>query len=419
MVFPLSNNSFINAQQQVESACQILNTEPAVFEVLKDVERMIEINIPVKMDDGSVKSFKAFRAAHNTTLGPAKGGIRIHPSVTYDDVKALSIWMTFKCAVTGTPYGGGKGGIVADPTTMSDNELEQLARGYVRGIYKYLGEKIDVPAPDVGCSAQMISWMVDEYCQLSGKHEIGIFTGKPVEYGGSLGRKESTGFGISIIGRQVAKKFDIHFENATLAVQGFGNVGSHAVKYFEQLGATVQAVMEWHPDGLFAIYREEGFTYDELEENRGKFKEMENVKILAPEDFWSLDVDIMVPAALANAIDERVAKLVKANIVLEGANGPVTTEGDAVFKDRGITVVPDILTNSGGVIVSYYEWAQNVQGFYWTEKEVLERQEQSMIQAFDEIWDTKEKHDVTFREAAYLNSIQKVANTMKLQGRLS
>ncbi|HJB78755.1 MAG TPA: Glu/Leu/Phe/Val dehydrogenase, partial [Candidatus Nosocomiicoccus stercorigallinarum] len=370
---------------------------------------MIEINIPVKMDDGSVKSFKAFRAAHNTTLGPAKGGIRIHPSVTYDDVKALSIWMTFKCAVTGTPYGGGKGGIVADPTTMSDNELEQLARGYVRGIYKYLGEKIDVPAPDVGCSAQMISWMVDEYCQLSGKHEIGTFTGKPVEYGGSLGRKESTGFGISIIGRQVAKKFDIHFENATLAVQGFGNVGSHAVKYFEQLGAKVQAVMEWHPDGLFAIYREEGFTYDELEENRGKFKEMENVKILAPEDFWSLDVDIMVPAALANAIDERVAKLVKANIVLEGANGPVTTEGDAVFKDRGITVVPDILTNSGGVIVSYYEWAQNVQGFYWTEKEVLERQEQSMIQAFDEIWDTKEKHDVTFREAAYLNSIQKVA----------
>lgn len=411
----MSNNALANAQLQVEQACKALELPNCVYEILKDTQRMIEITIPVHMDDGSLRTFKGYRAAHNTALGPAKGGIRIHPDTTGDDVKALAIWMTFKCAVTGTPYGGGKGGIVADPSKLSTRELEQLARGYVRGMHHYLGEKIDIPAPDVGSNSQIISWMVDEYCQIVGEQALGVFTGKPVELGGSLGRTEATGFGVSVIGRKIAQKKNMDLKDLTVAVQGFGNVGGFTVKHFESLGAKIVAVSDFDTEP-FAIHHADGFSYDELIASGDDLRNYPGATEMPMDDFWSQKVDILIPAALANAIDVEIAQIMQASVILEGANGPVAPEADTVLEGKGITVVPDILANSGGVIVSYFEWVQNLGGYYWSEGDVANRQETAMSQAFDTIWETKENHQVSFRQAAYLNSIQKVADVMKLRG---
>ncbi|MDO5695628.1 MAG: Glu/Leu/Phe/Val dehydrogenase [Eubacteriales bacterium] len=415
------NNPLVNAQLQVKKACDVLGLDASVYEVLKEPYRFIEIAIPVKMDDGSVKVFKGFRSQHNAAVGPTKGGLRFHPGVHADEVKALSIWMTFKCSITGIPYGGGKGGIICNPKEMSDNELEQLARGFVRGMHKYLGEKMDIPAPDVNTNAQIMSWMVDEYIRLTGSNDLGVFTGKSVTWGGSKGRTEATGLGVAISARRALEKAGKSVQGAKIAVQGFGNVGSFTVKNLIAMGAKVVAVLVRGKDnGTVALYRESGLSYEELQaekDAKGYMYELADVKLLEDEmDFWGLDVDVICPCALENAIDTEQAKAIRAGIVVEGANGPVTIGGDEVLKEKGVIVVPDILANAGGVTVSYFEWVQNRYGYYWSEEEVAEKERIAMMEAFDAIWKVKEDYNITVREAAYVHSVKHVAEVMKLRG---
>ncbi len=413
-------NPLESAQLQVKKACDALGLEDAVYELLKEPRRMIEVSIPVRMDDGSLKTFKGFRSLHNDAIGSGKGGIRIHPGVHADEVKALSVWMTFKCGVMGIPYGGAKGGIIADSLALSQRETEQLARGYVQGIHKFLGEKIDIPAPDVGSNAQVMAYMVDEYIKLTGENNVGVITGKPVSWGGSLGRNEATGFGVSVITRETAAKLGIDITSAKVAVQGFGNVGRFSVKNIAKQGAKIVALAEWAPSvGTYAIYNEAGLDYDEMaayvDQNRNLI-DFPGAQMISLDDFWKLEVDILVPAALENAIQEKEGKAISAKLICEAANGPITTAADQILKERGIVVSPDILTNAGGVTVSYFEWVQNLYGYYWSEEEVEVKQEASMVKAFNDIWDLKEEYGVSFREAAYMISVKKVADAMKLRG---
>ena len=409
-----------NAQKQVSEACQALNLAPEVFELLKEPLRTIEVSIPVKMDDGSTKVFKGYRAMHNDAVGPGKGGVRFHPGVNPEEVKALSIWMTFKCCVTGIPYGGAKGGITVDPSELSQGELERLSRGYVQGIYKYLGEKIDVPAPDVNTNGQIMSWMVDEFCKIKGEQNLGVITGKPVGFGGSKGRTEATGLGVAVIVGEAAKKYGIDIKKSKVAVQGFGNVGSFTVKHVQDLGAAIVAIGEWDKDlGTYALYNEEGLDFYELDDYKkenGTIKNYPNAKVISLDEFWKLDVDILIPAALENAITEKEADLINAKLVCEAANGPITVNADAILNKRGIPVTPDILTNAGGVTVSYFEWVQNLYGYYWDEEEVIEKEKIAMVNAFNNIWGIVEEYKVPFRKAAYMFSIKKVAETMKTRG---
>ncbi|HEK8960444.1 TPA: NAD-specific glutamate dehydrogenase [Clostridioides difficile] len=413
-------NVFEMAQSQVKNACDKLGMEPAVYELLKEPMRVIEVSIPVKMDDGSIKTFKGFRSQHNDAVGPTKGGIRFHQNVSRDEVKALSIWMTFKCSVTGIPYGGGKGGIIVDPSTLSQGELERLSRGYIDGIYKLIGEKVDVPAPDVNTNGQIMSWMVDEYNKLTGQSSIGVITGKPVEFGGSLGRTAATGFGVAVTAREAAAKLGIDMKKAKIAVQGIGNVGSYTVLNCEKLGGTVVAMAEWcKSEGSYAIYNENGLDgqamLDYMKEH-GNLLNFPGAKRISLEEFWASDVDIVIPAALENSITKEVAESIKAKLVCEAANGPTTPEADEVFAERGIVLTPDILTNAGGVTVSYFEWVQNLYGYYWSEEEVEQKEEIAMVKAFESIWKIKEEYNVTMREAAYMHSIKKVAEAMQLRG---
>jgi len=413
-------NPLESAQLQVKHACDALGLAPEVYELLKEPKRMIEIAIPVKMDDGSLKVFKGYRSLHNDSVGPGKGGIRLHPGVNPDEVKALSVWMTFKCGVMGVPYGGGKGGITVDPLKLSQGELERLSRGYIQGLYKYLGEKIDVPAPDVGSNGQVMAWMVDEYIKLTGNMSVGVITGKPVAWGGSEGRNEATGFGVSVIAREAARELGMDMTKITCAIQGFGNVGRYTVKNVERQGAKIVAIAEWAPSvGTYAIYNENGLDFNEMaayiDEHRN-LVDFPKAKRITLDEFWQLDVDMLIPAALENAITEDVAKVVKAKLICEAANGPITPDADAILKERGIIVTPDILTNAGGVTVSYFEWVQNLYGYYWSEKEVEEKQEVEMVKAFNAIWKLREEYKVTVRDAAYMLSVKKVAEVMKLRG---
>lgn len=415
-----SLNPLESAQKQVKAACDALGLEPAVYEILKEPQRMIEVSIPVKMDDGTMKIFKGYRAVHNDAIGPGKGGIRFHPGVNPDEVKALSVWMTFKCGVMGVPYGGGKGGITVDPLTLSQGELERLSRGYIRGLYKYLGEKIDVPAPDVGSNGQVMAWMVDEYNRLTGGSNLGVLTGKPVEWGGSKGRNEATGFGVSVIAREAARELGIEMKGAKVAIQGFGNVGSYTVKNVQGQGATIVAVGEWAPSvGTYALYNKDGLDFADMKAYMDEHRNLvgyPKAKQISLDEFWELDVDILIPAALENAVTVEVAEKINAKLVCEAANGPITPDADKVLERRGIPVTPDILTNAGGVTVSYFEWVQNLYGYYWEEKEVEEKQEIAMVNAFKDIWALKQEKDVTIREAAYMISVKKVADVMKLRG---
>ena len=413
-------NPLESAQRQVKHACDALGLDAAVYEILKEPQRLIEISIPIRMDDGKLRVFKGYRAVHSDATGPGKGGIRFHPGVNPEEVKALSIWMTFKCGVMGVPYGGGKGGITVDPLSLSQGELERLSRGYIQGLYKYLGEKIDIPAPDVGSNGQIMAWMVDEYNKLTGESSLGIITGKPVEWGGSKGRNEATGFGVSVIAREAARELGIEMKGAKVAVQGFGNVGSYTIKNVQGQGARVVAVGEWTPSiGTYALYNEEGLDFADMKayfDKHGNLVEYPKARQISLDEFWRLEVDILIPAALENAITTEVAEKVNAKLICEAANGPITPDADQVLKRREIPVTPDILTNAGGVTVSYFEWVQNLYGYYWSEEEVKEKQEIEMMKAFNAIWKLKEDYDVTIREAAYMLSVKKVADVMKLRG---
>ncbi len=414
-------NPLVAAQQKVKAACDKLGADPAVYEILKEPERVIEISIPVKMDDGSVKVFKGWRSAHSTAVGPAKGGCRFHPNVNMDEVKALSLWMTFKGGALGLPYGGGKGGICVDPSELSDRELEQLSRGYVRGLHRYLGERIDIPAPDVNTNGQIMSWFMDEYIKLNGERmDLGTFTGKPVDFGGSEGRNEATGFGVAVVTREAAKRYGIDFKTAKIAVQGFGNVGSFTVKNIERQGAKVCALAEWDKkEGNYALYNEDGLSFKELSEYKAEHKTLigfPGAKQISDKEFWEGEYDILIPAALENVITGDVAKKLNVKLVCEAANGPTTPEGDKALAEKNIPLTPDILTNSGGVLVSYYEWVQNQYGYYWTEAEVEEKQEADMMKAIEGVFGVCDEYDVVPREGVYMYAIQGIEKAMKLRG---
>ncbi|MBD5400659.1 Glu/Leu/Phe/Val dehydrogenase [bacterium] len=409
-------NPLLAAQRRVKVACDKLGLKSDVYEILKNPQRMFEVSIPVKMDDGTIKVFTGFRAQHNTAIGPSKGGVRFHPMVSRDEVAALSIWMTFKCAVTGIPYGGGKGGIIVDPKELSTGELERLCRAYVDAIYPILGEKRDVPAPDVNTNGQIMSWMIDEYIKLSGEASFGTFTGKPVELAGSKGRTRATGLGISIVIAKALQTQGKDMKGAKIAIQGFGNVGSFTAKCSRDMGAKIVAIAEWNA----ILFNENGIDVDALmqykADNKGSVKGFPGASEISAEQFWSLDVDVMSPCAMENTITKETAPLIKAPLVVEGANGPTTIDGEEILNAKGVMVVPDILANAGGVTVSYFEWVQNRYGYYWGEDEVEQKEEIAMKDAFDAIYKIKTEYNVTMREAAYMHSIKRVATAMQLRG---
>lgn len=409
-----------NAQSQIRFAVNKLGLPEEVYELLKEPQRVIEVSIPVRMDDGTIKTFKGYRAQHNNAVGPYKGGVRFHQSVDLEEVKALSILMTFKCGIVGIPYGGGKGGVTVNPLELSLKELEQLARGYVEKTHKYLGDRIDIPAPDVGSNAQIMSWMLDEYEKISGYQQPGFITGKPISLGGSLGRTQATGVGIVEIAKCYLDKVGKKVEEASAAVQGFGNVGSFTCKSLQDEKIKVVAIAEFYNGKTFAIYKEDGIDIEALmkfRESNKNIAEFEGVEVIDMDVFWTLNVDLLIPAALENAIDGEIAGKVKAKAIIEAANGPTTTEGDRIFKERNVFVSPDILTNAGGVTVSYFEWVQNLYGYSWTEERVLNEAKATMRKAFDNIWNLyKQYNDISMREAAYMYSIKVVADAMKLRG---
>ena len=409
-------NPFEIAQKQVKTACDRLNADPAVYEILKNPQRVLEVTFPVKLDNGTVKTFTGYRSQHNNAVGPYKGGVRFHPNVNLDEVKALSIWMTIKCCVAGIPYGGGKGGITLDPRDYSEAELERISRAYSEAISPLIGEKIDIPAPDVNTNGKIMSWMVDAYENVVKKSAPGVFTGKPAEFGGSLARTEATGYGVNFAAVQALEKLGKDVKGATYAIQGFGNVGYHTGYYAHQSGAKIVAVSTvdvaiYNENGLdmealFKEFQEKGFITNEA----GYGKEISNAELLA------LDVDVLAPCALENQLTSENAGKVRAKIVVEGANGPTTPEADAILRQNGVLVVPDILANCGGVVVSYFEWVQNLQGYYWEFDEVQEKETVVLRRAFRDIWNLAQEYDVDLRTASYMMSIRRVEKAMKLRG---
>ena len=409
-------NPFEIAQKQVKTACDRLNADPAVFEILKKPQRVLEVNFPVKLDNGTVENFTGYRSQHNNAVGPYKGGVRFHPHVNLDEVKALSIWMTIKCCVAGIPYGGGKGGITLDPRNYSEAELERIARAYSEAISPLIGEKIDIPAPDVNTNGKIMSWMVDAYENVVKHSAPGVFTGKPVEFGGSLARTEATGYGVNFAAVQALEKLGKDVKGATYAIQGFGNVGYHTGYYAHKAGAKIVAVSTvdvaiYNENGLdmeaiIKEFQEKGFITNEA----GYGKEISNAELLA------LEVDVLAPCALENQLTSENAGKVRAKIVVEGANGPTTPEADVILRQNGVLVVPDILANCGGVVVSYFEWVQNLQGYYWEFDEVQEKETVVLRRAFRDIWNLAQEYDVDLRTASYMMSIRRVEKAMKLRG---
>lgn len=409
-------NPFEIARKQVKTACDRLNADPAVYEILKNPQRALEVSFPVELDNGTVKTFTGYRSQHNNAVGPYKGGVRFHPNVNFDEVKALSIWMTIKCCVAGIPYGGGKGGITLDPRDYSEAELERISRSYAEAISPLIGEKIDIPAPDVNTNGKIMSWMVDAYENIVKKSAPGVFTGKPVEFGGSLARTEATGYGVNFAAVQALEKLGKDVKGATYAIQGFGNVGYHTGYYAHKTGAKIVAVSTvdvaiYNENGLdmealFKEYQTNGFITNKA----GYGKEISNAELLA------LDVDVLAPCALENQLTSENAGKVRAKIVVEGANGPTTPEADAILRQNGVLVVPDILANCGGVVVSYFEWVQNLQGYYWEFDEVQEKETVVLRRAFRDIWNLAQEYDVDLRTASYMMSIRRVEKAMKLRG---
>lgn len=416
------HNPYDTVLAAVEDAAKILGYSEGEYERAKYPERETVVHFPVEMDDGSVRIFTGFRVQHSTARGPAKGGIRYHQNVNIDEVKALAAWMAFKVAIANIPYGGGKGGIIVDPFTLSDKELERMTRAYTMMIAPVIGPDKDIPAPDVGTTPETMAWMADEYAKINGYYNPAIVTGKPIEIGGSEGRVEATGRGVARALMNVLKKRDIHPEDITVAIQGMGNVGSITALTLNELGVKVVAVS----DVSGGIYKESGLNIKDITEylsqNRKNLLsgyEASGIKRITNEEILLLDVDVIVPAALENQIDETNAGDVKAKIVLEAANGPTTPEADAILKDRGVIIVPDIFANSGGVIVSYFEWVQNRQGYYWSEKEVNERLMYKMDKNFEDLWALSKEKNITLREAAYCIALDRIVKAANKKGRLA
>jgi glutamate dehydrogenase (NAD(P)+) len=401
--------------QEFDVAARILNLDPGIWRILTHPKRQIVVSCPVQMDNGEIEVFTGYRVQYNITLGPAKGGIRYHPDVSLDEVTALAAWMTWKCAVAHIPFGGGKGGIVCDPTRMSKRELEALTRRYVAEIIDLIGPEKDVPAPDVNTDAQVMAWVMDTYSMHVGHTETAVVTGKPVEMGGSLGRREATGRGVTIVTREAARHLGIEIRNATVAVQGFGNVGSVSADLLAGIGAKIVAVTDWKG----GVYNRAGLDIAALLAYAAGPRTVAGFpggEALEPDDLWRLDVDVLIPAALENQITMDNAPAIRAKIVTEGANGPTTPEAHRHLHERGVFVIPDILANSGGVTTSYFEWVQDRYGYFWDLDEVNTRLERKMCEAFDDVLATSLKYKVDLRTAAYIVAISRVGTVTKMRG---
>lgn len=409
-------NPFEVAQKQLDICAEKLKLNPEVHAFLREPMRIMQVSIPVRMDNGKVKTFQGFRVQYNDARGPTKGGIRFHPEETIDTVKALAAWMTWKCAIVDIPYGGGKGGIICNPKEMSEGELERLSRGYIRAINYFIGPEKDIPAPDVYTTPQIMAWMMDEYSKLKGYNVPGMITGKPIQLGGSLGRGDATARGGMYALKEAAKHLNIDLKKATVTVQGYGNAGQFAAQLVtEMFGLKVVAVS----DSKGGIYNEKGLDWKAVLEHKKKTESVtgfKGTKEITNEELLELNVDILIPAALENVITEKNAAQIKAKIILELANGPTTPEADKILHRNKIFVIPDFLANAGGVTVSYFEWVQNLYGYYWTEKEVHEKLEAKMVKAFRDVIEMAEKYKVDNRTAAYMVSVNRVAEAMKLRG---
>ena len=423
----MAYNPFENAQAQFDRVAEMLDLDQATRELLRQPRQEVHFTIPVKMDDGSTKVFKAFRMIHNDSRGPGKGGIRFHPHETADTVRALSMWMTWKCAAVDIPLGGGKGGVICDPRTMSQGEQERLCRGYIRRLKSMVGNTIDVPAPDVMTNGQHMMWMLDEYEAVTGQRAPGMITGKPVGLGGSLGRTEATGFGVVYCLRECLKNMNIDITKTSASIQGFGNVAEYAARMYSQLGGKVVAVSCWNvADKVAYTFRKlEGCDPAELASIKDSFGSIDKEKAIAlgyevlPGDAWlSQDVDILIPAALENQITPEVfgniSKQVK--VLCEAANGPTTPDCDQLIRDAGIMLIPDFLSNAGGVTCSYFEQVQGNMNYFWSKEEVLEKLEKAMVNAFQSIYDLAQEKNLYMRDAAYMVAINRVVNAVKVRG---
>ena len=412
-------NPYQNMISVLEDSAKMLGLQEDEYSFLKYPEREIKVSLPIRMDDGSVKHFEGFRVQHCSVCGPYKGGIRYHQNVDLDEVKALSAWMSFKCAVADIPFGGAKGGIKVDPSQLSQKELERLTRKYITMIEPVIGPHVDIPAPDVNTNAQIMAWMMDTYSHIQGYRTGAVIIGKPVELGGSLGRAEATGRGVMMIACRMMDHLGRSYQDTRVAVQGFGNVGGVAAKLLYEQGCTIVAVS----DVSGGLYCASGLKVDEirafLSDHPGKMLadyHKEGVEHISNDQLICCDTDFLIPAALENQITAENAAKIQAKVIVEGANGPTTVEADSILQDKGIIAVPDILANAGGVVVSYFEWVQNLQSYYWSLDEVNTRLKTVMDAAFDHVFESAGKYNTSLRKGAYILAIGKIVEAQKKLG---
>jgi glutamate dehydrogenase (NAD(P)+) len=409
------NETFLNAQKQLDQVAQLMNLDAGVHERLRYPRKALIVSVPIKLDNGQTKVFSGYRVQHDQTLGPTKGGIRFHHEVNLGEVAALAMWMTWKCSLLNLPYGGAKGGVCCFPEEMSNAEMERLARRYTTEILSMIGPEKDIPAPDMYTNEQTMAWIMDTYSNFIGYAVPGVVTGKPIAVGGSLGRREATGRGVAHTVKMALEKLSLGIDNPTAAVQGFGNVGSITAKYLHQQGIRVVAVS----DVQGGIYNPKGLDIPRLLSyvaDRGTVMGFDDMESLENKDLLELDVDILVPAALANVITEHNADRIKAKIVAEGANGPVTPEADKILQEKGVFIIPGILANAGGVVVSYFEWVQDIQHLFWSEEQVNEKLAYLMGRAFEEVYQVSTNKRVDNRTAAMMIGVGRVASAKMLRG---
>jgi glutamate dehydrogenase (NAD(P)+) len=412
-----NENPFDDVLEQTDQAARVLGLHPREVEVFKHPRRQVIVSLPVAMDDGQVRVFTGYRVLHDSIRGPGKGGIRYHPAVTLDEVKALAAWMSWKCALVDVAFGGAKGGVTCDPTALSDGELERLTRRYVAEIFELIGPTLDIPAPDVGTDARVMAWIMDTYSMRRGYVEPGVVTGKPLLLGGSQGREEATGRGLLVMTREALGRLGRSVEGARVAVQGFGNVGSNAARLLAMAGAQVIAVSDVRggilcPDGLDVMRL---LRYGE---ETGSVVGFPGTELLTNDELLTVDCDVLLPCALEGQINQDNADRIRARLIVEGANGPTTSEADQILVDRGVAVVPDIMANAGGVVVSYFEWVQDRYGYFWPEQEVNERLEEKMVAAYDALRGAAERFSLgnDFRTAAYTVALERILEARRLRG---
>jgi glutamate dehydrogenase (NAD(P)+) len=408
-------NPFEAMMSRFDRAAELLDLEPGIYKILRNPEKQLIVSIPVPMDNGDVEVFTGYRVLYNTSRGPAKGGIRFDMNVTLEEVKALAAWMTWKCAVVNLPFGGAKGGVICDPLAMSVGELERVTRRYTKGIISLLGPDTDVPAPDVNTNERVMAWVMDTYSMHVGRTENAVVTGKPVEMGGSLGRREATGRGCMLVTREALAHLGMEMRGATVAVQGFGNVGATAAKLLAAQGCKVIGIS----DRFGAFANAGGIDVDAAIAYVQQHRSLEGFTggdAIDPEELLTMEVDVLVPAALENVITTKNAPRIRAKVICEGANGPTTAAADPILDEKGIFVIPDILANAGGVTVSYFEWVQDRMGYFWSEADVNERLAGIMTRSFQDVLQLSKQHRVNMRTAAYMVSISRVATVHRLRG---